>query len=88
MDEKPIPLDENWRCQLLLRRLEQGPASTLELQDNLPLVHVARQIWELRHWYGFRVRTGRLPNNVAIYTLVATPPPPEPEFDGTFWGDL
>jgi hypothetical protein len=67
--EKPIPLAENWRAQRVLRRLEQGPANTVELQKELPMVHVARQIWELRHWYGFDIKTGRLPNAVAIYIL-------------------
>lgn len=70
-----IPLEENERCLMLLRRLRQGPASTLDLQAELPLVHVARQIWELRHWYGFRVRTSRLENRVALYTLVIIDPP-------------
>lgn len=65
---------------MLLARLREGPASTVTLQRHLPLVHVARQVWELRHWYGFRIRTGRLPNRVAVYELEdvkpVTPAPP------------
>lgn len=68
--EHKIPLAENERCQMLLRRLRSGPASTIDLQDELPLVHVARQVWELRHWYGLKIKTGRLANNVALYTLL------------------
>lgn len=73
MAEKPVPLEDNVRCRMLLARLHEGPASTLELQDAMPLVHVARQVWELRHWYGFRIRTGRLANRVAVYTLLPSP---------------
>jgi hypothetical protein len=35
-----------------------------------PIVHAARQVWELRHWYGWRIKTGRLPNGIAVYTLL------------------
>lgn len=73
MNEQPIPLDANQRARMLLGRLRQGPASTLDLQKALPLVHVARQVWELRHWYGFGIKTSRLPNNVAVYEIVAEP---------------
>ncbi len=68
--EKPVPWAENELAQRVLARLQRGPASTIELQRELPAVHVARQIWELRHWYGWRIRTGRLPNRVAVYTLL------------------
>lgn len=74
MTEIAIPLADNVRCRMLLAELEQGPCSTLDLQRRLPLVHVARQIWELRHWYGFRIDTGRLENRVAVYTLVVPAP--------------
>jgi hypothetical protein len=74
-DERPIPFEDNWRCQLLLQALESGPKSTLDLQKHWPLVHVARQVWELRHWYGYRIKTGRLKNRVAVYELVARPVP-------------
>lgn len=73
MAEKPIPLQENVRCRMLLARLHEGPASTVELQEAMPLVHVARQVWELRHWYGFKIKTGRLENRVAVYTLLPSP---------------
>jgi hypothetical protein len=69
-DETPIPWTDNDRAQRVLRRLQQGPASTVELQRELPMVHVARQVWELRHWYGWRIKTGRLPNGVALYSLI------------------
>jgi hypothetical protein len=68
-DEKPVPWDDNTNAQIVLSRLKNGPASTIELQSP-PIVHVARQIWELRHWYDWRIKTGRLPNGVALYTLV------------------
>jgi hypothetical protein len=69
-DEKPRPWAENWQAQRTLEILQRGPASTIELQADEPLVHVARQIWELRHWYGHTIRTRRLPNRVAVYELV------------------
>lgn len=59
--EKPIPFEDNHRAQRVLRRLQKGPATTLELQRDLPMIHVARQIWELRHWYGWKIVTGRRP---------------------------
>ncbi len=68
--EKPVPWADNELAQMVLRRLQRGPASTIELQSELPAVHVARQVWELRHWYGWRIKTGRLPNRVAVYTLL------------------
>lgn len=71
--EKALPLADNQRCKMLLAALRTGPKSTLDLQKTLPLVHVARQVWELRHWYGFQIKTGRLPNNVAVYTLLPSP---------------
>jgi hypothetical protein len=74
-DETPIPWADNDRAQRVLRRLQQGPTSTVELQLELPMVHVARQIWELRHWYRWRIKTGRLPNRVAVYTLVGAETP-------------
>lgn len=68
-----IPLEKNERARMLLARLRRGPASTLDLQGELPLVHVARQVWELRHWYGFQIKTGRTPSRVAIYSLTSGP---------------
>lgn len=68
-----VPLSHNERCQMLLALLRTGPQSTLTLQRRLPLVHVARQVWELRHWYGYRIKTGRLENRVALYTLLGDP---------------
>lgn len=62
-------LEQNKPCLLVLNRLLLGSASTLDLQALLPLAHVARQIWELRHWYGIRIRTQRLKNNIALYSL-------------------
>jgi hypothetical protein len=73
MSEKSRPLADNPRCRMLLRLLHEGPQSTIDLQARLPLLHVARQVWELRHWYGFRIKTGRLPNYVAVYTLLDSP---------------
>jgi hypothetical protein len=70
------PLEENMPARMLLARLREGPASTTTLQRSLPLVHVARQIWELRHWYGFRVKTTRLPNRIAVYELESATPVP------------
>lgn len=72
--ERPIPLAENQRARMLLAELRRGPRSTLQLQAGLPLVHVARQVWELRHWYGMKIKTGRQPNGVAVYSLVEEPP--------------
>lgn len=80
-DDRPIPLEQNDRARMLLERLREGPASTVELQRGMPLVHVARQVWELRHWYGFRIRTTHLPSRVAVYALDEPdpiPPPPAP----------
>lgn len=73
MPEHAVPLAANVRCKMLLTVLLDGPKSTVDLQRLLPLVHVARQVWELRHWYGYRVATGRLPNGVARYTLLPSP---------------
>ncbi len=67
--EKAVPWRDNELAQRVLERLQRGPASTIDLQRELPAVHVARQVWELRHWYGWRIRTGRLQNRVAVYTL-------------------
>jgi hypothetical protein len=78
-DETPLPWSENYQARLVLKRLREGPASTADLQKP-PIIHVARQIWELRHWYGFQIKTGRLPNNLAVYYLegVVEKPPPQP----------
>lgn len=69
-DETPLPWDENDRAQRAFAMLEDGNRSTLELQD-AGLIHPARQIWELRHWYGCEIVTHRLPNGVGVYELVA-----------------
>ena len=69
-DETPIPWADNVPAQQVFHRLRVlGPQSTVDLQAHLPLVHVARQVWELRHWYGIRILTRRLPNRVALYQL-------------------
>lgn len=67
--EKPVLWADNEQARIVLSRLKQGPQSTIELQT-APIVHVARQIWELRHWYGWKIVTGRLPNRVAVYRLL------------------
>jgi hypothetical protein len=72
--ETPQPWAENWQAQRLLALLETGPKSTVELQTGTRLVHVARQVWELRHWYGWVIRTKRLPNRVAVYELAGRNP--------------
>jgi hypothetical protein len=74
MPERVPPLEQNERARMLLDRLRRGPATTISLQSALPLVHVARQVWELRHWYGFVIRTTRLPNRVARYELIGMAP--------------
>jgi hypothetical protein len=68
-DDKPRAFEDNWQAMAVLATLKRGPASTIDLQKNHPLVHVARQVWELRHWYGWDIETTRLPNGVALYTL-------------------
>lgn len=71
-DETPIPWAENDRARLVYARLREGPRTTVELQK-APIIHVARQIWELRHWYGYRISTGRR-GSVALYTLLPEVP--------------
>ena len=81
MADNRIPLEQNPRAQSVLDRLRVGPASTTELQNELSLVHVARQIWELRKWYGWGITTRRLSNRVAVYVLgekVEVKPPVSP----------
>lgn len=68
-DEKPIPWSQNDRAQRVYDELKAGARSTLDLHQKF-LIHPARQIWELRHWYGFTIRTHRLENRVALYELV------------------
>lgn len=65
-------LSEN--AEMVLDRLRRGPTSTLEFQHSLPLVHVAKQIWELRQ-AGHAIETRRLPNRVAVYELKGVLPP-------------
>lgn len=67
-DSKPLPWSQNYRARRVLAELAKGPRSTLDLHKRF-LIHPARQIWELRHWYGYSIRTTRLPNRVALYTL-------------------
>lgn len=57
------------QAQLVLDRLQRGPATTVELQRSLPLVHVAKQIYDLRE-AGWDIETTRLPNRVARYRLL------------------
>lgn len=64
-------LAENHGARMVRDRLAHGPATTIELQATLPLVHVAKQIWELRHRYDLRIMTTRLHNGIALYTWVA-----------------
>lgn len=71
MAEKATPLEKNWRARRVLAALRQGERSTLHLLRIGGIVHPARQIWELRHWYGFTIRTRRMKNRVALYELVA-----------------
>lgn len=56
----------NSQALWVLDRLRKGPASTVELQKTLPLVHVAKQVYELRQ-ANYRITTTRLPNRVALY---------------------
>lgn len=72
--ETPRPWKENLQAQRTLGLLTVGPQSTIDLQNGTRLVHVARQIWELRHWYGWIIRTRRLPNRVAVYEIVGRNP--------------
>jgi hypothetical protein len=53
----------------VLQRLRRGPASTVELQAELYATHVPKQIFDLRR-EGFFIKTTRLPNGVALYTLL------------------
>lgn len=69
--EKPQPWSDNWQAQRVLAMLQEGPKTTIDLQDGTYIVHVARQIWELRHWYGHVIRSRKMGNNVARYTLVS-----------------
>lgn len=92
MTETPVPWADNQAARLVLNRLRaRRSATTVELQSELPLVHVARQVWELRHWYGHAIRTRRLPNGVALYILdsdapvgaASSGPGPQPGAKGT-----
>jgi hypothetical protein len=66
VNDEPLPWAQNPKAQAVLARL---PATTTELQRDTRLLHVARQVWELRHWYGYDIRTRRLPGGVAYYSL-------------------
>lgn len=57
----------------VLDRLRKGPASTVELQKTLPLVHVAKEIYLLR-MAGYAITTKRLPNRIALYRLADDEP--------------
>ena len=60
----------------VLARLRRGPASTVELQAELYATHVAKQIFDLRDEYECVITTKRLPNGVALYTLISEPDVP------------
>jgi len=78
-------------CPAVLARLQRGPATTIELQAEILTTHVAKPIFDLRQ-AGHNITTKRLPNGVALYTLIgrvivveepSTPPSAKPQF-----GDL
>jgi Helix-turn-helix domain len=60
-------------CPAVLERLRQGPATTLELQDEIATTHVAKPIFDLRA-AGHRITTRRLSNGVALYELLSGAP--------------
>lgn len=41
----------------LLERLQRGPCTTVEARHQLDILGVAPRIYELRHQYGFNIRT-------------------------------
>jgi len=61
-------------CPAVLARLQRGPATTIELQAEILTTHVAKPIFDLRQ-AGHNITTKRLPNGVALYTLVSEPQP-------------
>lgn len=66
--DTPTPWEANYRARRLFKLLSQGSMTTLEL-INEGFIHPARQIWELRHWYGKQIKTKRTRANVARYVL-------------------
>jgi len=60
-------------CPAVLARLQRGPATTIELQAEILTTHVAKPIFDLRQ-AGHKITTKRLPNGVALYTLLSEPP--------------
>lgn len=41
----------------LLKRLQDGPCTTMEARHELDILGVAPRIYELRHQYGFNIKT-------------------------------
>ena len=60
------------RAQLVLQRLRNGPAGTVELQRS-PIVHVAKNILDLRR-AGYLITTTRTSNGTALYKLIGKLP--------------
>lgn len=58
------------RAQVVLNRLLDGPASTVELQQLPGIVHAPKQVSDLRR-AGHAITGRRLPSGVAIYSLGA-----------------
>lgn len=81
----PLPCEDalSDNARTTLTRLRRGPASTVELQRDYPLVHVAKQIYELRQ-AGHYITTRRLPNRVAMYSL-QVPPEQQARMDADDW---
>ena len=55
--------------QRILARLRIGPATTLQLRNELHAMHPAARVLELRR-AGHEIVTTRLPNRVGVYHLV------------------
>lgn len=56
------------RAQVVLDRLLDGPASTVELQQLAGIVHAPKQILDLRR-AGHAITRRKLPSGIAIYSL-------------------
>ncbi|HLY12935.1 MAG TPA: helix-turn-helix domain-containing protein [Candidatus Limnocylindrales bacterium] len=62
--------DLDTRAQVVLNRLLDGPASTVELQQLTGIVHAPKQILDLRR-AGHTITRRRLPSGIAIYSMGA-----------------